>query len=382
MYQIPLLLGSATPDLRTYYEALQGKITLLKLMHRISSMGLPEVSIVDMREELKTGNKTPFSRKLYHSIKHNMENHEQSMLFLNRRGYSTFIMCRDCGYVVKCPHCDVSMTYHLSENKLCCHYCGKMMSPPTICPSCQSSKIRYFGTGTQKVEQELKHYLPNASILRMDVDTTRTKNAHEQILTKFKEEHIDVLLGTQMIAKGHDFENVTFVGVLAADGLINMGDYKANERAFQLLTQVAGRAGRGEKKGRAIIQTYDPDEFCIQAAKEQDYEKFYQKEIIMREKLNYPPFCDIIVGMICGEDEALVKEAANKLYAMLKDQFNAYMPAPAPITKINNEYRWRVLVKEKLDDEKNKILGNCLEAFQKEKLKVKLSIDVNPNSML
>ncbi len=245
MYQCPVVLGSATPDVRTYYHALNGDITLLKLTKRISSKGLPKVYIVDMREELKTGNKTPFSRNLFYKIKDNHEKKEQSMLFLNRRGYSTFIMCRDCGYVVKCNSCDVSMTYHQTENKLICHYCGRVLNPPTICPSCHSEKIRYFGTGTQKVEQELKKYLPDISILRMDVDTTRTKNAHEEILNKFRREQIDVLLGTQMIAKGHDFENVTFVGVLAADGLFHMGDYKANERAFDLLTQVVGRARKG-----------------------------------------------------------------------------------------------------------------------------------------
>ena len=378
----PLLLGSATPDMKTYYQALQGKIQLLKLTKRISTQGLPTVTLVDMREELKTGNKTPFSRLLYQKIVENMKNHEQTILFLNRRGYSTFIMCRDCGYTVKCDHCDVSMTYHLAENHLICHYCGKVLNPPTICPSCHSSKIRYFGTGTQRIEQELKKYIPNISILRMDVDTTRAKNAHELILKKFQEEKIDVLLGTQMIAKGHDFENVTLVGVLAADGLIHIGDYKANERAFDLLTQVCGRAGRGSKKGNAIIQTYSPEEFSIQAAKKQNYEEFYGKEIIMREKLNYPPFCDIISCIVSGVDEPVVTKAIKGLYDILSNSFTVYQPAPAPITKINNEYRWRVLIKEHLDDFKNEQLGNCLETFQASGYPVRLSVDINPNNML
>lgn len=303
------------------------------------------------------------------------------MLFLNRRGYSTFIMCRDCGYVVKCKDCDVSMTYHLDENKLVCHYCGRTMSIPTICPECGSNKIRYFGSGTQKIEQELKKYLPTASVIRMDVDTTKGKNAHEVILNKFKNENINILLGTQMIAKGHDFENVTLVGVLAADGSINIGDYKANERTYQLLTQVSGRAGRGNKKGMAIIQTYMPDEFSIISAKEQNYEKFYSSEIIMREKLNYPPFCDIIVAVFSGKDENAVKVMAKNFYVDVNEMFEAYAPAPAPISKINGEYRWRVLLKETLTDEKIKKLGMYVEKYLMQKSDIKISIDVNPNNM-
>ena len=382
IYEIPILLGSATPDIRTYYAALNGKIKLLKLKNRISISGMPEVSIVDMREELATGNKTPFSRKLYYAIKENIQKKEQTMLFLNRRGYSTFIMCRDCGYVVKCDKCDVSMTYHLTENKLICHYCGENMEAPAICPKCGSKKIKYFGTGTQKIEQELKRYLPEASVIRMDVDTTRGKNAHENILNKFKNENINILLGTQMIAKGHDFENVTLVGVLAADGLINIGDYKANERTYQLLTQVSGRAGRGAKKGKAIIQTYMPDEFSILTAKEQNYEKFYNAEIIMREKLNYPPFCDIIIAVLSGKDENIVKLASNELYELLKKHFDTYAPMPAPINKINGEYRWRILMKECMDEKKNEILGNCINEFLTKKFDIRLGVDVNPNNMM
>ena len=382
MYNIPLVLGSATPDVRTYYKAINNDIKLLNLKSRISMHGMPEISIIDMREELASGNKTPFSRKLYYAIKENIKNGEQTMLFLNRRGYSTFIMCRDCGYVVKCNDCDVSMTYHLTENRLICHYCGKSMEIPVICPECQSKKIKYFGSGTQKIEQELKKYLPEAKVIRMDVDTTRGKNAHEIILNRFRNEKIDILLGTQMIAKGHDFENVTLVGVLAADSSINIGDYKASERTYQLLTQVSGRAGRGDKKGKAIIQTYVPDEFSILAAKQQNYEKFYETEIIMREKLNYPPFCDIIVAVLSGKDENIVKTAATKFYDMLKEDFEIYAPMPAPISKINGDYRWRLLAKECLTDEKNKLLSGYINKFLREKLDVKLSVDVNPCNMM
>ncbi len=293
-----LILGSATPDIRSYYRALNGEFSLLKMDKRISSFGMPEVTIVDLREELASGNKTMFSRALYDEIKKNLENKEQTILFLNRRGYSTFIMCRNCGYVVKCDKCDVAMTYHLTKNKLLCHYCGEEKKNVSICPECGSENIRYFGTGTQKIEAQINKIFPEASVIRMDVDTTQTKNAHENILKKFREEKIDILLGTQMITKGHDFSNVTLVGVLAADSSINVGDYRAAERTFQLLTQVCGRSGRGDKKGRAIIQTYLPDEFSIQTAKSQDFLKFYNTEIKVREKLNYPPFCDIIVAVI------------------------------------------------------------------------------------
>ncbi|MBQ9267096.1 MAG: primosomal protein N' [Clostridia bacterium] len=382
-YDIPVVLGSATPDLRTYYKATNGEITLLELPNRISNMGLPDVQIVDLREELASGNKTVFSRKLYEEINQNLKNKEQTMLFLNRRGYSTFVMCRDCGYVVKCDQCDVAMTYHLTRNKLLCHYCGKEQSNVFLCPSCGSKNIRYFGTGTQKIEAEIKKYFPTASVIRMDVDTTRTKNAHEMILSKFQNEKIDILLGTQMITKGHDFENVTLVGVLAADSSINISDYRANERTFQLLTQVAGRAGRGEKKGRAIIQTYMPDEFSILAAKEQDYKNFYKQEIIVREKLKYPPFCDIIIGVLSGEDEEAVKREAERFYRIISSRLEAYKPMPAPISKINGLYRYRVLAKELVDEAVVSVLASCLEEYYREKPNdVRLSFDINPNSMV
>ena len=294
----PLVLGSATPDIKSYYRAKQGEIKLLSLPNRVSTFGMPDVKIVDLREELASGNKSMFSRYLYDEIKKNIENKEQTILFLNRRGYSTFIMCRDCGYVVKCEKCDVAMTYHSTRNKLLCHYCGAEKQVVSICPECGSQNIRYFGTGTQKIEAQINKLFPEASVIRMDVDTTQKKNAHEQILNKFRDEKIDILLGTQMITKGHDFSNVTLVGVLAADSSLNIDDYRAAERTFQLLTQVCGRSGRGDKKGRAIIQTYLPDDFSIQMAQENNYLGFYDKEIKVREKLNYPPFCDIMIAVI------------------------------------------------------------------------------------
>ncbi len=383
MYDIPLVLGSATPDVKTYYEATNGYINLLELKNRVSCSGLPNIEVVDMRDELASNNKTVFSRKLYYAIKDAIKNKEQVMLFLNRRGYSTFIMCRDCGYVMKCEDCDVSMTYHLDENRLICHYCGKTKQVATVCPECGKQNIRYFGSGTQKIEAELKKYIPEATVIRMDVDTTRVKNGHEKILSKFRDEKIDILLGTQMIVKGHDFSNVTLVGVLAADSSMNIGDYKANEKTFQLLTQMAGRAGRGDKKGTAIIQTYMPDEFCIETAKEQDYTKFYNTEINLREKLNYPPFCDIIVSVISGTDEILVKKEANQLYQLFKQYFEPFSPVPAPITKINNEYRWRILIKDNIDEQKVRQINEIMNKYYKQKDDaVKVSIDINPNNMM
>ena len=382
LYDIPLVLGSATPDIKSFYEASNGKIKLLKLENRISKLGLPDISIIDMREELLAGNRTIFSRKLYEDINKNIVNKGQTILFLNRRGYSTFIMCRDCGYVVKCEKCDVSMTYHLSDNRLICHYCGRTFAPPIICPECKSKNIRYFGSGTQKVEQEINKYFPKASVLRMDVDTTRTKNAHEKILSDFKNNGVDILLGTQMITKGHDFENVTLVGVLAADSSMNISDYRASERTFQLLTQAIGRAGRGEKKGRAIIQTYMPDEFCILAAKEQDYNKFYNVEINIREKLNCPPFCDIITFILSGENDKEVECEAKKIYDIFKENFKVFLPLPAPISKINGNFRWRVIAKDKLDNHKRKLLKDGLDQYvENHNSNVKLSFDINPNNM-
>ena len=380
---IPVVLGSATPSINTYYSALNGDIKLLTLEKRISKSGLPNIEIVDMRDELATGNKTVFSRKLYHSMKDAISKKEQIMLFLNRRGYSTFIMCRDCGHVVKCEECDVSMTYHSEENKLICHYCGKTKEVMSVCPMCTSKNIRYFGTGTQKIEAEIKKYFPEASVIRMDVDTTRVKNGHEKIISKFRDEKIDILLGTQMIAKGHDFSNVTLVGILAADSSMNIGDYRANEKTYQLLTQMAGRAGRGDKKGTAIVQTYMPDEFCIQAVKEQNFTEFYKNEINVREKLNYPPFYDIIVSVISGSDEEKVKKEAMALYQLFAEKFMPYSPVPAPISKISNEYRWRILIKDKLDDEKIELLRETIKSYRKvQNTELKVTIDVNPNNML
>ena len=327
------------------------------------------------------------SMDLYQSIEENLKNKLQTILFLNRRGYSTFIMCRNCGYTVKCKNCDISMTYHSYENKLKCHYCGYEEKLVKICPECGSDKIRYFGTGTQKLEQEIHKQFPQAKTIRMDVDTVTKKNSHEEILNKFKNEDIDILIGTQMVVKGHHFPKVTLVGVIAADSSLNIDDYRATERTFQILTQVAGRAGRENLPGKVIIQTYNPENFSIQEAQKQNYNKFYETEIALREQLKYPPFCDIIVIGFNSTNEDEIKKVSQEIFEKLKDkidkeQFNIFKPMPSPIDKIQNKFRWRIIIKGKMTEEANKIFNDTLkEIYQKNYKNTKITIDVNPNNM-
>ena len=384
----PLVLGSATPDLVTYYKAQQGKITLLKLTKRANNSKLPEVEIVDLKMELANGNRSMLSVKLHDEIEQNLKELRQTILFLNRRGFSTFIMCRECGYTVKCKNCNISMTYHKTENKLKCHYCGYEENVVTICPECHSNKIRYFGTGTQKLEQEINKIFPQASTIRMDIDTVTKKNSHEEILNKFKNENIDILIGTQMVVKGHHFPNVTLVGVIAADSSLNIDDYRANERTFQILTQVAGRAGREQLDGKVVIQTYNPDNFSIICAQKQDYEMFYNTEIALREQLKYPPFCDIILIGFNSISENELLEASTKIYNYLKanlngQEFNVLKPMPSPIDKIQNRYRWRIIVKGNMTEAANNVLNTCLRKFYNSNYKnTRVSVDVNPNNMI
>ena len=389
----PLLLGSATPDVTTFYKTEQfegdesNKITLLKLTKRANNSSLPEVKVIDLKEELANGNRSMLSMELYFQIEENIKNKRQTILFLNRRGYSTFIMCRNCGYTVKCKNCNISMTYHSYENKLKCHYCGYEEKIVSICPECKSDKIRYFGTGTQRLEQEMHKQFPSASTIRMDVDTVTKKNSHEEILNKFKNENIDILIGTQMVVKGHHFPNVTLVGVVAADSSLNIDDYRANERTFQILTQVAGRAGREQLEGQVIIQTYNPDNFSIICAKEQNYNMFYDTEIVLRKQLNYPPFCDIILIGFNSLSENEILEATKTVYKYLKEKLNEQefiilKPMPSPIDKIQNRYRWRIIIKGNMTNESNIILNNCLkEIYEKKKKNTRISIVINPNNL-
>ncbi len=388
---IPLVLGSATPDISTYYKALKGDIELLELTKRANNSKLPEVEIVDLREELAKGNRSMLSTKLYEEIDINLKNGHQTILFLNRRGYSTFIMCRDCGHTIKCKNCNITMTYHLKQNKLKCHYCGYEEKPVTICPECQSQNIRYFGTGTQKLETEINKIFPNATTIRMDVDTVTKKNSHEEILNKFKNEGINILIGTQMVVKGHHFPNVTLVGVIAADSSLNIDDYRANERTFQILTQVAGRAGREKLEGKVIVQTYNPDNFAIECSRKQDYKTFYDTEIGLRKQLKYPPFCDIIVIGISGNNEQEVIKIAEKLHSYYKQRvinekigILLYKPLPAPIDKIKNNYRWRMIIKCLYGNQVNCLINDGLEklyALNKSQ-DIRVVVDINPSNMM
>ena len=385
---VPLVLGSATPDLRTFYDTENGNTTLLKLSKRANNSSLPSVEVVDLKFELATGNRSMISNLLYSEIEKNLKEKKQTILFLNRRGYSTFIICRNCGYTLKCPNCNISLTYHITKNILKCHYCGHTQRPVNVCPECGSEKIRYFGTGTQKLEQEIKKQFPESTTIRMDVDTVTKKNSHEEILKKFKEENIDILIGTQMVVKGHHFPNVTLVGVIAADGSLNQDDYRANERTFQILTQVAGRAGREKLPGRVIIQTYNPNAFPIECAKVQDYDMFFKTEIELRKQLKYPPFCDIILIGLSGENENEIKNISEYMFKILKPnlekyQINVFQPMPAPIDKIQNKIRWRMIAKGNVTEEVTIILNKCLQNVYNMNLKhTKISVDVNPNNMM
>ena len=381
-YDIPIVLGSATPDISTYYNSKN----IIKLTKRANSSNLPDVEIVDLRQELANGNHSIISDRLREEIQNNLNNKKQTILFLNRRGFSTFVMCRDCGYTAKCKRCNISLTYHIKEDKLKCHYCGYEMNNPKVCPQCKSKNIKYFGSGTQKLEDLVKKMFPEASTIRMDIDTVNKKNSHEQILNKFKNENIDILIGTQMVVKGHHFPNVTLVGVIAADGSLNTEDYRANEKTFDILVQVAGRAGREKLPGKVIIQTYSPENFCVQCSKEQNYEKFYKTEIELRKQLKYPPFCDIIMFGINSSSKEEIKVASEKLYKLLKkygqDKMQIMPPLPAPIDRIKYRYRWRIIAKCKLSNTIIEVINKSLEEYYKEKyLKTRVIVDVNPNNM-
>ncbi len=380
---IPLVLGSATPDINSYYNAIHKKTTLLTLTKRANNSRLPNVEIIDLKEELANGNRSMLSRKLYSAIENNLKDKKQTILFLNRRGYSTFVMCRDCGYTIKCNKCNVSMTYHIDQNKLKCHYCGYERKNVTICPECKSKNIRYFGTGTEKLEAEIHKIFPMASTIRMDVDTVSKKNSHEMILEKFKNENINILIGTQMVVKGHHFPNVTLVGVIAADSSLFIDDYRSNERTFQILTQVAGRAGREGNNGEVIIQTYNPDNFAIECSKLQNYKMFYDEEIKFREMLKYPPFCDIIKIEVNDISRNQVAKIATQIYNNLLKQnvderMLIYKPMPSPIDKVKNRYRWRIIARCKFSNIIIDRINNSIEGIRN----TRILIDVNPNNMM
>lgn len=384
---IPLVLGSATPSINSFYQTQNKEKELIVLTKRANNAPLPDVEIVDLREELAKGNRSMFSTKLKDEIEKNLKQKKQTILFLNRRGFSTFIMCRDCGYVAKCKNCNISLTYHAKANRLKCHYCGYETDIIKICPECGSKNVRYFGTGTQKLEEEVHKLFPEATTIRMDVDTVTKKNSHEKILDTFQKENIDILIGTQMVVKGHHFPNVTLVGVMAADSSLHMEDYRANERTYDLLVQVAGRAGReGNVPGKVIIQTYNTDSYSILYAKKQEYMPFYEIEQSIRQNLKYPPFCDIIILVVSAEKkevaEQTIKNIEKDLFQKLKnvENTNIYQSMPAPIDRIKNKYRYRMIIKCNFGDTIIDILTECLE--KNKNSKAQIAIYRNPNNMM
>lgn len=380
------ILGSATPSIDTYYKALNGELELVEINHRVKNNPLPKMQVVDMREELRNRNMSLLSRKLQEEIKNTLLKKEQVILFLNRRGFSTFVSCRSCGYVFKCPECDIAMTYH-KNGYLICHYCGRAIRETKICPKCGSKYVKFFGAGTERVEAEVKKIFKEARVLRMDVDTTRNKNSHEIIYNSFKNGEADILIGTQMVTKGLDFKNVTLVGILAADISLNIPDYRSSERTFQIVTQVAGRAGRGDKEGKVIIQSYTPDSAILKYAMENNYEELYNEEIAVRKVMNYPPFCNImLINGLC-KDESKLKEFMEKVSITIKENLKnnnleILGPSPCIITRIKENYRYQIIIKGNINNKIRNLIKDLLYDLSRNVYnEIRISMDINPNSM-
>lgn len=382
-----LVLGSATPSLETRARAMRGVYELLLLTKRANEAAiLPEIKIIDMRSEI-SDQSANFSQSLLTKIKEKIDKDEQVILMLNRRGYSSFVMCRECGFVVDCPNCDISLTLHMDTRTLNCHYCGHVEGIPQTCPNCHSRKIRYYGSGTQKVEEELREIMPEARVLRMDVDTTRTKNAHEKILEKFGNHEADILLGTQMIAKGLDFPNVTLVGVINADTGLNLPDFRASERSFELLMQVAGRAGRADKKGEVLIQTFNPHHYAIEMTKAQDYEKFYEMEMSFRRELSYPPYYFTVQVLVSHQDEEVAIQKSYEIAQLLKQNLTEKAkilgPTARPIARTHNLYHYQILVKYRFEEELESALNQVLELTQlRDNKNLRVLIDSEPQNFV
>ena len=387
-HNCPIILGSATPCLESFARAEKGVYTLLSLPHRVNQQALPNIDIIDMREELSRGNRSMFSNDLRDAMNARLKKKEQIVLFLNRRGYASFMLCRDCGHVPQCPNCDISLTYHKTTDQLKCHYCGYEETPSNQCPNCESEHIRQMGTGTQRVEELLQQEFPDARIIRMDVDTTSRKGAHEKLLSDFEQGKGDILLGTQMIAKGLDYPNITLVGVLNADTMLNLPDFRASERTYQILTQVAGRAGRHEKEGQVIIQTYNPEHYAIQDVKQNNYLTFYQREMTYRKLGKYPPYYFLINFTISHKEMKKVMEASKHIHHVLLQHLTSksYVlgPSPAALSRINNEYRFQILVKYKREPELLTALQYLDDYYHEQYIKDKLSlkIDIDPQVMM
>lgn len=380
-----LVLGSATPAVETYKRAKEGEFSLIPLTKRINKRPMPEITIADMCREVRRGNNSAFSWALKEELEKCLAADKQAILFLNRRGYSQTVICKECGYVAKCEHCDVSLTYHREENCLKCHYCGMKYEMLTACPECGGYKLSYAGTGTQRIVSELQKLYPTARILRMDNDTTSGKEGHYKILKAFGEHKADILVGTQMIAKGHDFPAVTLVGILDADMSLHFSDYRSGERTFQLLTQVAGRSGRAEEKGKVVLQTFDPENEVLGFATSYDYAGFYENEISLRAAMQFPPFSKIVRILVTGEDDKKTVEGLREVFFALKalyeenpEKFLFFDKMRSPIKKIQNKHRYQVLMRLSDSSILPKIYDACAEARSRDVL---VSVEENPTNL-
>ncbi|WP_138268866.1 replication restart helicase PriA [Anaerofustis stercorihominis] len=384
-----LVLGSATPSIESYYKAFRGEYRLLEMKKRANGKDFPKVHIVDMTDEMRNGNRSPISRLLKKEIELRLKKGEQSILFMNRRGFSTYVFCRKCGYIEQCPNCDVSLTYHANTNSLKCHYCGYEKSSPNICPECGSDKIKRAGTGTQKIESHVRTMFPDVKILRMDFDTTRKAGSMEKILSDFRNNKADILIGTQMVVKGHDFANVTLVGILLADTALNFPDINSPQRTFQLCTQASGRAGRASKEGSVVMQTYSPKNKTLVYSSMHDYKKFYAYDIDYRKKMNYPPFSEILGIFIANESEAKSNEDINFVYNKIKEllkekqreDVKLYQPMEAFIHKLKNKYIMHILLRYNVDDEIKKDIRKIFSEVNKE-ISSTIFAEINPVALL
>ena len=379
-----VILGSATPALESYHAAMTGAYRLLTLPERVDGAAMPTVEVVDMREQLKQGRKSVISEPLEKLLQQSVEKGEQAILLLNRRGHSTFVMCRECGHVMRCDHCSVPLVYHMHGGKLSCHYCESFHAVPTSCPECHGRYIRYFGAGTQRLEEELTNLMPGVRLTRMDHDTTGGKTSHDSLLDGFRQAKTDILLGTQMVAKGHDIENVTAVGILAADSSLNLPDFRSAERTFALVMQAAGRAGRGSKAGQVVVQTYHPGHYAMIAGAAQDYQRFYQQEIRFRQELRYPPFAQFLKLTFSGGDESRTMKTAEDTAALLQDRLEStgspidvLGPYAAPVAKIGDLFRVQLLLRGENLTAAKQTLIECGIAGS-----AAITIDVDPLGMM
>lgn len=382
-----LVLGSATPSVETFFKAQNNEIFLIQLKNRINNRPLPEVEIVDMAKELRGGNKSFLSQRLFDELKDTIKKGNQAILFLNRRGYSSFVMCAKCGYTAKCFDCDVSLSYHADENLLKCHYCGKRYRMFDLCPECKSPFIRKGKIGTERVVSELKSLFPDVGILRMDFDTTKNKEAHSKIIQEFAQKKAQILVGTQMVAKGHDFKDVTLVGILDADQSLHFEDYRAGERTFQLLTQVSGRSGRDKKQGKVVLQTFTPNNWVLQLAAKQDYLGFYKKEINIREVTGFPPFATVIRILFSGENEQNCISTLNKQFALIqelrneRDEILFVTKMKSPVKRIEKKYRFQILIKTK-GNVSHEVIQKIFEISDVKQFKdVSVFVEKNPQNM-